>query len=241
MSSFRVNKDTDEQQNARKYGPPLRDTDLLGPSPYSTFLSKYPTLSNGKLFTAAGNPIPFISGSNTTTSPLYNIVSPTLGNYNINFTSPTPFTTTPILAITPTTPNTGAMYDYNASDTTIAIVKLFTPSVTINNTMYNNTVSFVYSVSGPIVSLDISFDITGSTIISNFQSGDFVQLDCNDGLGTQYNMTGSVIFVDTQNNSLSCIPASSNPPGDSACSNFSNFNIFITRPAIGNFNFIATQ
>jgi len=141
MSSFRVNKETNEE-GSKKYGPPLRDSDLQGPSPYSSFLTKIPPPDgDNKLVTANGNTLPYIAASYTITNgqvndkPSYSIdYTGTLGTYGLNFiynTNGTTLTTPlfgtsttfnpPTLVVTSTTANLTASFTYDTTLKTFTI------------------------------------------------------------------------------------------------------------------------
>jgi len=240
MSSFRINKDTSENKS-RTYSPPLKDSDLQGPSPYSTFLQNtLPEGDNGnnKLLLATGNPIPFIVGSTTTPSPLYNISSPSTGTYNINFT--TPFTTTPILNITSSSGTGGAtitpFYDSTNSTPTTATVTLSTAYVTTINNYSRATIARIQYDGG--TNGHIQFYPIGSNIISNFHIGD--QVTITDTINLPYNMSGTVTSIESLDRVLLNVYTFDLP--SSNIINFSMFDIIITHPPVsGNFTFIATQ
>ena len=152
MSSFRVNKDKNEE-GSRKYGPPLRDTDLLGPSPYSTFLTKSPPPDgDNKLVLANGNTLPYIAASYSSgilvneTSYSIELFSNPIIKYELNFITESdslnPQTlpplenqlfgndttfTIPTLVVTPTTANTTSSFTYDTNNK-VFIITLTDPT-----------------------------------------------------------------------------------------------------------------
>ena len=136
MSSFRVNKEPTER-NSRKYGPPLRDSDLQGPSPYSTFISKSPPPDgNNKLLTANGGTLPYIAASvllpplgNINDQDTYSINNTSTGKYRLSFVKKIDSATNlpiqlfgsnttfiPCLLVTSNTSNITASFTYNPNE-----------------------------------------------------------------------------------------------------------------------------